>query len=63
MYYNVIMLLERGTYNATGSTEEVSAILIALPGEVVFKLHFEGYLIFYQGEARIQVGRHSRERE
>lgn len=63
MYFNVIMLLARGAYNATGSTEEVSATLIALPGEVAFKLHFERYLIFYPGEARIQVGRHSRERE
>lgn len=33
-----------------------------LPAEVAFKLHFEAYLIAYQGEARTHVGRHSRER-
>lgn len=31
----------------------------ALPSEVSFKLHFVGYLIVYQGEARIHEGKTS----
>lgn len=45
-----------------GAQRKATEPQVGLPAEVAFKLHFEAYLIVYQGEARTHVGRHSRER-